>query len=40
MMENMEIKLGANVIHGKITYKRVAEAFNLEHVSIDSLLSS
>jgi alanine dehydrogenase len=39
MIENMEIRLGANVIHGKITYKRVAEAFNLEHVSIDSLLT-
>ncbi|MFH0725639.1 MAG: alanine dehydrogenase [Pseudomonadota bacterium] len=38
MAENMEIKLGANVIHGKITYKSVAEAFNLEHVSIDTLL--
>lgn len=39
MVENAEIKLGANVIHGKITYKSVADAFNLEYVSIDTLLT-
>ena len=38
MQESNEIKLGANVIDGKITYKAVAEAFDLEHVSIDTLL--
>jgi alanine dehydrogenase len=38
MQENNEIKLGANVIDGKITYKAVAEAFDLEYVSIDTLL--
>jgi alanine dehydrogenase len=38
MQENNEIKLGANVIDGKITYQAVAEAFDLEHVSIDTLL--
>jgi len=38
MGENPEIKLGANVIQGKITYKAVAEAFGLEYVSIDRLL--
>jgi alanine dehydrogenase len=38
MKENMEIKLGANVIKGKVTYKGVADAFGLEYVSIDSLL--
>jgi alanine dehydrogenase len=38
MQENNEIKLGANVINGKITYKAVAEAFNLECVAIDTLL--
>ncbi len=38
MQENNEIKLGANVINGKITYKAVAEAFDLEYVSIDTLL--
>jgi alanine dehydrogenase len=38
MQENTEIKLGANVIDGKITYKAVSEAFDLEYVSIDTLL--
>ena len=33
-----EIKLGANVIKGKVTYQAVAEAFGLETISIDSLL--
>ena len=38
MKENTEIKLGANVIKGKITYKGVSDAFGLEYVSIDSIL--
>jgi len=38
MRENPEIKFGANVIQGKITYKAVAEAFGLEYFSIDRLL--
>ena len=38
MRENPEIKFGANVIQGKITYKAVAEAFGLEYFSIDGLL--
>ena len=38
MQENNEIKLGANVIKGKLTYQAVAEAFGLETISIDSLL--
>ena len=38
MQENPEIKYGANVIKGSVTYKGVAEAFGLEYVSIDSLL--
>ena len=38
MRENPEIKLGANVIQGKITYKAVAEAFGLESFSIESIL--
>jgi alanine dehydrogenase len=37
-MENPEIKRGANVIQGKITYKGVAEAFDLEYTPIDNLL--
>ncbi len=38
LQESNEIKLGANVIDGKVTYKAVAEAFGLEHIAIDSLL--
>jgi alanine dehydrogenase len=38
MQENNEIKLGANVIDGKITYQAVADAFDLEHTAIDTLL--
>jgi alanine dehydrogenase len=34
MRENPEIKLGADVVKDKITYKGVAEAFNLEYTSI------
>jgi alanine dehydrogenase len=38
MQESNEIKLGANVVDGKVTYKAVAEAFDLEYITIDSLL--
>ena len=38
MQENDEIKLGANVINGKVTYKAVAEAFDLDYVDPDSFL--
>jgi len=38
MAENNEIKLGANVINGNITYDGVAEAFGLQYVPIDELL--
>ena len=36
MQENEEIKRGANVIDGKVTYKAVAEAFNLNYVEPES----
>jgi alanine dehydrogenase len=36
--ENPEIKLGANVINGHVTYKGVADAFGLAYVPVDSLL--
>lgn len=39
MKENTEIKLGANVVKGKITYKAVADAFSLGYTPIDELLS-
>lgn len=38
MKENIEIKRGANVVEGKVTYKGVADAFGLRHVPIDKLL--
>jgi alanine dehydrogenase len=38
MKQNLEIKLGANVVKGKVTYKGVAEAFGLKYTSIDTLL--
>ena len=38
MQESNEIKLGANVIDGQVTYQAVAEAFGLQHIAIDSLL--
>ncbi len=38
MKENSEILPGANVINGKITYKAVAEAFDLEYVPAENFL--
>ncbi|MGD9307161.1 MAG: NAD(P)-dependent oxidoreductase, partial [Desulfobacterales bacterium] len=38
MKENSEIKRGANVVKGQVTYKGVAEAFGLDYVPIDKLL--
>ena len=38
MKENREIKLGANVVKGKVTYKGVSDAFGLEYTPIDDLL--
>ncbi|PID75162.1 MAG: alanine dehydrogenase [Deltaproteobacteria bacterium] len=38
MQENREIKLGANVIDGKVTYKAVAEAFDMEYTPVDNFL--
>jgi alanine dehydrogenase len=38
MVENPEIKLGANVIQGKVTYRGVAEAFGMDYTDIESLL--
>ncbi|MBW1690697.1 MAG: alanine dehydrogenase [Deltaproteobacteria bacterium] len=36
--ENPEIKRGANVVKGKVTYRGIAEAFSLEYVPIDNLV--
>ena len=38
MHENPEIKLGANVMNGKVTYQAVAETLGLEYTPIDTLL--
>ncbi len=38
MHENPEIRLGANVVKGKVTYQGVAEAFGLRFTPIDKLL--
>jgi alanine dehydrogenase len=38
MQDNPDIKLGANVIQGHVTYQGVADAFNLKHVPIDTVL--
>ena len=38
MKQNSEIKPGANVVKGKVTYEGVAAAFGLKHTPIDRLL--
>ena len=38
MQDSAEIKAGANVVHGKVTYKGVSDAFGLEYTPVDSLL--
>jgi alanine dehydrogenase len=38
VQESNEIKLGANVVNGKVTYKAVADAFNLDYTPIDEFL--
>jgi alanine dehydrogenase len=38
MKDNNEIRLGANVIDGQITYKAVAEAFGLDYTPVDTFL--
>ncbi|MBU3954555.1 MAG: alanine dehydrogenase, partial [Proteobacteria bacterium] len=38
MQENKEIRLGANVIKGHVTYKAVADAFGLDYTPVDTFL--
>ncbi len=38
MRENPDIRPGANVVKGKVTFKGVADAFGLEYTPIDTLL--
>lgn len=40
MKENLEIRKGANVINGEVTFKGVADAFGLKLASVDKLLQS
>jgi alanine dehydrogenase len=37
--ENRELKLGLNIIKGKVCYKAVSEAFNLEYTPVDDFLN-
>ena len=37
--DSNELKLGLNVINGKVVYKGVAEAFNLQYTEVDSFLN-
>ena len=36
--QNPEIKPGANIVNGKVTYDAVAEAFGLEYTPVDTLI--
>ena len=38
MQDNNEIKLGANVIDGQITYKAIAEAFDFAYTPVEDFL--
>ena len=38
MQENIEIRKGANVIQGEVTFKGVADAFGLKYAPVDKLL--
>jgi alanine dehydrogenase len=38
LQENQEIRLGANVIDGKVTYQAVAEAFGMDFTPIGEVL--
>jgi alanine dehydrogenase len=37
IQESKEIKLGANIVNGRVTYNAVAAAFDLEHTPIEKL---
>nr|WP_319490572.1 alanine dehydrogenase [uncultured Desulfobacter sp.] len=39
MQTNPEIKRGANIINGKVTYKAVADAFGLTYTPVDQLMN-
>ena len=37
-VENKEIRLGLNIVKGKVTFRGVADAFGLEYVDADTLI--
>ena len=37
--ESLAMKEGLNIVEGKITYQGVAEAFNMEYVSVDTIVA-
>ncbi|MEJ2157625.1 MAG: alanine dehydrogenase [Desulfobacteraceae bacterium] len=39
MVDNREVRLGANVVDGRITYRGVAQAFDMVYTPIDDLLA-
>jgi alanine dehydrogenase len=36
--QNNDLKLGLNVVDGKVVYKAVSEAFNLPYVPVENVL--
>ena len=38
LQENREIKRGANVVQGNVTFKSVADALNLKYTPVDDLI--
>ncbi|HMS98982.1 MAG TPA: alanine dehydrogenase, partial [Saprospiraceae bacterium] len=36
--DNLELKLGLNVVNGKVVYKAVAEAFGLKYTPIEQVM--
>ena len=38
LQENREIRLGANIVKGRVTYEAVAQAFDLPYTSIEEML--
>ncbi len=38
MKENAEIKLGVNIVNGRVTYKGVADAFGFKYTPLDDLI--
>jgi alanine dehydrogenase len=38
MQENLEIKSGANVVKGKVTYRGVSETFGLPYIPVEQMM--